>query len=62
MAGNFKENGSTIRWMAWEYIPGLMVDAIWESIKMIKNTDMVYINGQMAEYISDNGCVVNNMV
>jgi hypothetical protein len=51
MAGNFKENGSTIIWMAWEFIHGQTEGAIWESIKTIKNMVMEYINGPTADYI-----------
>ena len=59
---NTKVNGLIIIWMAWVSTPGLMEDAIWENIKMIKNTVTVSTNGLTVDYISDNGCVENNTV
>jgi|APFre7841882793_1041355.scaffolds.fasta_scaffold444390_1 hypothetical protein len=51
MAGNFKENGSTITWMEWESTHGQMEDATWENIRTIKNMATEFINGLMVDYI-----------
>jgi hypothetical protein len=62
MEDSIKENGLIITWTTWVSIPGLMVDATWESTKTIKNMAMVFINGLTEGSISVNGCEENNMV
>jgi hypothetical protein len=47
MVDNIKENGLIIIWTEWEFTHGLMADAIWENIKMTRNTDMEFTNGLM---------------
>jgi hypothetical protein len=39
-----------------------MADATWENIKTIRNTDMVFINGQMEDFTSVIGAKESNMV
>jgi hypothetical protein len=43
--GNLMEIGKIIKWMEKEYLFGLMEENIQDSIKTIKNMDMVYLNG-----------------
>ena len=62
MVDNIKEIGSKIIWKTWEFILGLMADATWENIKTIRNTDMVFINGQMEDFTSVIGAKESNMV
>ena len=61
MVDNIKEIGSKIIWKTWESILGLMEDATWVNIKMIRNMGMVFISGLMEDSISVTGCVENNM-
>ena len=42
------------------YIHGLMVKVTRDNIKMTKNMDMEYINGQMVTYIKVIGKMENN--
>ena len=62
MEDSIKVNGSTITWMVWEYTHGLTEGATWVNIKMTRNMDMVFTNGLTEDFISEVGCVVNNMV
>jgi len=55
MEDSIKDNGLITTWMAWESIPGLMVDAIWENTKTIKNTGMESTSGLMEDFILVNG-------
>jgi len=38
-----------------------MVENMMENINMIKNMDLVYIHGLIADVMKDNGHLVNNM-
>ena len=61
MADNIKAIGSKITWKTWVFILGLTEDATWVNIKTIRNTDMVFTNGLMVDFISVTGCAENNM-
>lgn len=61
MAANIRASGSIIIWTVWESTPGLMVVAIWASIKMTKSTDMVSTNGLTEDSTSVTGCAESNM-
>ena len=41
---------------------GLMEKGTKDNISMIKNMDMVYLNGRIIENMKDTGNMVNNMV
>jgi hypothetical protein len=47
MVENMLENGIIIICMEEEYILGKMVESMMDIIIMIKNMDLVFINGQM---------------
>jgi len=51
MVGCTKASGLTTIWMEWVSTPGLMAVPTWENIWMIRNMVMVYINGQMVDFI-----------
>lgn len=55
MEDNIKESGLITIWTEWVFILGLMADATWVSIKMIRSMDMVSTNGPMVDFILDNG-------
>ena len=54
--------GRTTICMDKESIFGVMELAMKVNMKWIKNKDLVFINGQMAEHMKEIGLVGNNMV
>ena len=52
---NIKENGLIIIWMVWASTHGLMEDATWVNIRMIRSTDTVSTNGLMVDFTLVNG-------
>lgn len=59
---NMKEIGVKIKCMVKEKQDGQMEKCMKAIIWMIKNTEKVFFNGQMAENIQDTGQKVNKMV
>jgi len=64
--GQISENstvsGLIIKCMDKEFSRGLMVECTKESIRMIRNKDLVYLLGQMEGNTKGNGTTVNNIV
>lgn len=61
MVENSRVNGLTIIWKGWVCILGRMEEGMKENIKMIRNMDMEYMNGLMADIIRDGGTKGSNM-
>ena len=58
---NIMVNGLIARCMVMESIPGRMDANIVDTMLMIKNMDMVYINGQMEKHMMVNGKMESSM-
>ena len=54
-------SGLIIKWKVKELLLGVMEESMSANINMIKNMEMVHLNGQMVENILVNGIRENNM-
>jgi len=61
MDGGIKGNGLTLKCVAWVFIVGLMVEAMSENIRLIRNMDSEFTTGQTEESSLDTGKMASNM-
>ena len=53
--GHMKDFEKIINWMVKEYLYEMIIESSQEPIKMIKKMEVVFSNGEMAEYLKGSG-------